>query len=185
MAISKPLSDRSNDTCELCTSHPANSAYTVSPRSGDNPDDQVALCDTCLRAIEKQQTGEYWRFLEGSIWNPEPAVQALSYRLLQLNKGEEWAAGIISSVEPNENILQWALSAFDVAEVHRDAFGNELQAGDNVVLTQALDVKGTSFSAPKGTIVKKIRLVADNVGQIEGKINEQTIVILTKFVKKG
>ena len=69
--------------------------------------------------------------------------------------------------------------------MHRDAFGNELQAGDNVVLTQALDVKGTSFSAPKGTIVKKIRLVADNVGQIEGKINEQTIVILTKFVKKG
>jgi uncharacterized Zn ribbon protein len=37
---------------------------------------------------------------------------------------------------------------------------------------------------PKGTIVKKIHLVADNPEQIEGKVNEQTIVILTKFVRK-
>jgi protein PhnA len=39
--------------------------------------------------------------------------------------------------------------------------------------------------APKGTIVKKIKLVHDNTEQIEGKVNEQTIVILTKFVKKA
>jgi protein PhnA len=38
--------------------------------------------------------------------------------------------------------------------------------------------------APKGTIVRKIHLVADNNEQIEGKVNEQTIVILTKFVRK-
>jgi protein PhnA len=69
--------------------------------------------------------------------------------------------------------------------VHLDAFGNTLENGDTVVLTQALDVKGTSFSAPKGTVVKKIRLVHDQSDQIEGKINEQTIVILTKFVKKN
>ena len=185
MAISKQLQERSDNTCELCTAGPATTAYTVSPRQGDRPEDQVAVCDTCLEAIEKKETGDYWRFLEGSIWNPEPAVQALSYRLLQLNQESDWAAGIISSVEPEDTIVQWALSVFEVVEVHRDAFGNELQSGDNVVLTQALDVKGTSFSAPKGTVVKKIRLVNDNTGQIEGKINEQTIVILTKYVKKG
>ena len=61
----------------------------------------------------------------------------------------------------------------------------ELMNGDTVVLTKALNVKGTSFTAAKGTIVKRIRLVPDNTEQIEGKINEQTIVILTKFVKKG
>ncbi|MES2395565.1 MAG: PhnA domain-containing protein, partial [Bacteroidota bacterium] len=57
--------------------------------------------------------------------------------------------------------------------------------GDNVVLTQALNVKGTNFTASKGTVVKKIKLVSDNHEHIEGKINDQVIVILTKFVKKG
>ena len=77
------------------------------------------------------------------------------------------------------------MSAYDVSEVHKDAFGNVLENGDTVILTQGLNVKGTSFTAAKGTTVKRIRLVSDNTEQIEGKINDQTIVILTKFVKKG
>jgi len=36
---------------------------------------------------------------------------------------------------------------------------------------------------PKGTVVKRIRLVADNIEQVEGKINDQIIVILTKYIK--
>ncbi|GAA0559010.1 PhnA domain-containing protein [Chitinophaga japonensis] len=54
-------------------------------------------------------------------------------------------------------------------------------AWDTVVLPQGWNVKGASFMAPKGTIVRKIRLVPDNTEQIEGKINEQTIVILTRY----
>ena len=77
------------------------------------------------------------------------------------------------------------MSALEVKEVHKDAFGNVLENGDNVVLTQALDVKGTNFTASKGTVVKRIKLISDNHEQIEGKINEQSIVILTKFVKKN
>ena len=77
------------------------------------------------------------------------------------------------------------MSAFEVPDVHTDAFGNVLESGDTVVLTEQLNVKGTSFSASKGTVVKKIKLVHDNHEQIEGKINDQTIVILTKFVKKS
>ena len=69
--------------------------------------------------------------------------------------------------------------------MHKDAFGNVLEAGDTVVLTKELNVKGTSFTASKGTVVKRIKLVSDNAEQIEGKINDQTIVILTKFVKKS
>lgn len=77
------------------------------------------------------------------------------------------------------------MSAFEVADVHKDAFGNVLENGDTVVLTQALNVKGTNFTASKGTVVKKIKLVHDNPEQIEGKINEQMIVILCKYVKKN
>lgn len=184
MSIHSALTNRSGGICELCSSQPATNGYTVSPRT-DDPENQVALCDTCLQNIENADAGEYWRCLEGSIWSPEPAVQALSYRLLQHCSNQQWAADVIGSVEPDEAVTQWALSTFEVADVHKDAFGNTLENGDTVVLTQALNVKGTSFSAAKGTVVKKIRLVADNTDQIEGKINEQTIVILTKYVKKN
>ncbi len=39
-------------------------------------------------------------------------------------------------------------------------------------------------NAKIGTILKKVRLVEDNTDQIEGKIEGQVIVILTKFVRK-
>jgi protein PhnA len=69
-------------------------------------------------------------------------------------------------------------------DLHKDANGHQLQNGDTVVLTKSLDVKGSSLNAKMGTVVKNIRLVPDNTEQIEGKIEGQLIVILTKFVRK-
>ena len=185
MSISQSLKGRSQDTCELCGSEPATNAYTVSPKSDESINNQVAICNTCLSAINDNNSSFHLHCVEGSIWNPEPSVQALSYRILHQYKDEDWASNLISSVDIDENTIQWALSAFEVADVHKDAYGNVLENGDNVVLTQALNVKGTNFTASKGTVVKKIKLVHDNAEHIEGKINDQTIVILTKFVKKG
>lgn len=185
MAINVKLNERCGGLCELCNSLPATNEYTVSPKKDDQVENQVALCATCLSAIDKNEKGDHWRCLEGSIWNTEPSVQALSYRLLQLCKESDWASSVIDSAELDENVIQWAMSAYEQSAVHKDAFGNTLEHGDTVVLTQGLNVKGTSFTAAKGTIVKRIRLVSDNTEQIEGKINEQTIVILTKYVKKG
>lgn len=59
-----------------------------------------------------------------------------------------------------------------------------LADGDTITITKDLNVKGTNFTAKRGTAVRKIFLVADNPKQIEGKINSQRIVILTKFTKK-
>jgi protein PhnA len=185
MSIGPELKQRNNDLCELCNVETPTHDYTVSPKNEESIDNQVALCDTCLTAIDDKDASFHWRCLEGSIWSQEPSVQALSYRILQNFKEEDWANNLISSVDLDETIVQWALSAFEVADVHKDAFGNLLENGDTVVLTQALNVKGTNFTASKGTVVKKIKLVSDNAEQIEGKINEQTIVILCKFVKKN
>jgi len=185
MKISEKLTERCHSTCELCSENAASSAYTVSPKDDQSIDHQVALCDTCFSHLDLNSDKDYWRILEGSIWHPEDSVKALSYRLLYQLNDQEWANSIFSSSEPEESVLQWALSPFQTLEIHKDAFGNSLSNGDTVVLTQSLNVKGTNFTAPKGTIVKKIRLVHDNTEQIEGKINEQTIVILTKYVKKG
>ena len=185
MPLSQQLKQRCQDVCELCGTETATHAYTVSPKNEDSINNQVALCTTCLSAIDHTDSGFHWRCIEGSIWNPEPSVQALSYRILHQYKDEDWANNLINSVDLDENTIQWALSAFEVADVHKDAYGNVLENGDTVVLTQALNVKGTNFTASKGTVVKKIKLVHDNAEHIEGKINDQTIVILTKFVKKG
>jgi protein PhnA len=60
-----------------------------------------------------------------------------------------------------------------------------LKTGDSVTLIKSLDVKGSQINAKIGTVVKNIRIVADNTEQIEGKIEGQQIVILTKFIKKA
>ncbi|MCX6297296.1 MAG: PhnA domain-containing protein [Bacteroidetes bacterium] len=185
MSINQELKNRNQELCELCNEENATIEYTVSPKNDDSIANQVALCNTCFNALDSKEDSFHWRCVEGSIWNQEPSVQALSYRILYNLKEEAWASDLISSVDLDENTIQWALSAYEKADVHTDAFGNILENGDNVVLTQALNVRGTNFTASKGTVVKKIKLVADNAEHIEGKINDQTIVILCKFVKKG
>lgn len=184
-SITAPLKERCQGTCELCTVELAAIAFAVSPKNNDYIENEVALCATCLAMMDNKDAAQHWQCLAGSIWNPEPAVQALSYRILYANKEQDWAADIMNSVEPDDAVLNWALSAFETVEVHKDSNGTPLSNGDTVVLTQVLNVKGTNFMAPKGTIVRKIRLVQDNPEHIEGKINEQTIVILTKYVRKS
>ena len=68
--------------------------------------------------------------------------------------------------------------------IHRDSNGAVLEAGDTVTLIKDLDVKGSSITAKRGTAVRNIRLVQDNAEQIEGRVDGQLIVILTKFTKK-
>jgi protein PhnA len=179
------LKERSQGLCELCGAETAVTAYAVSPKNNDSAENEVALCTTCLETLDKEDAVMHWQCLAGSIWNTMPSVKALSYRILYKYKEQEWASDILNSVELEESVVNWALTAFQVADVHKDSNGNILEAGDSVVLTQNLNVKGTNFTATKGTIVRKIRLVPDNTEQIEGKVNNEMIVILTKYVKKS
>lgn len=184
-AISSQLNKRCEGTCELCSAEPATIAYAVSPKNNDAIENEVAICNTCLVAMTNKEAVSHWQCLAGSIWNTEPSVQALSYRILHAHKEEDWTSDIINSVELDEAVTNWALSAFETVEVHKDSNGTSLANGDTIVLTQNLNVKGTNFTAPKGTVVRKIRLVPGNIEQVEGKINEQMIVILTKYVRKS
>ena len=183
--ISSKLQERCQGLCELCSTDNATSAYAVSPKNNDVIENEVALCDQCLSVIEGKEAGNHWQCLAGSIWNAEPSVLALSYRILFSIKDNEWANELLTSVDFDETVITWAVSAFQKEAVHVDSNVTELQNGDTIILTQGLNVKGANFMAPKGTMVRKIRLVPDNPEQIEGKVNEQTIVILTKFVKKS
>lgn len=182
--LSNDLSQRAAGICELCGQHPASKAFSVTGKSDDKLDQLVALCGQCVDHIDDSEASAHRTSLEGSIWNPEKSVQALSYRLLQRYKDESWAKDLLDSVSYDEETIEWAMSGIETVIKHIDAFGNLLENGDNVVLTQALDVKGMNFTASKGTVVKRIKLIHDNAEQIEGRVNEQSIIILTKYVKK-
>ena len=69
--------------------------------------------------------------------------------------------------------------------VHKDTNGTILTSGDTVTLIKDLKVKGAGFTAKRGTAVRNISLVDDTPEHIEGRVNDQRIVILTEFVKKA
>ena len=109
--------------------------------------------------------------------------------MLNRLKESSWAAENLDMMYLDDETLAWAKATGDHdndadVQLHKDSNGQVLQTGDTVVLTKSLDVKGSSLSAKLGTIVKNIRLVPDNTEQIEGRIEGQIIVILTKFVRK-
>lgn len=183
------LEKRSGGACELCKSEQQIAVYQVPP--ADYPDNEIVICNTCLSQIERQQQmdSSYWGFLTEAMWSPIPAVQVVAWRMLTRLKNESWAADNLDIMYLDEDLQQWAQATSDhqdAAElpVHRDSNGNILKTGDTVVLTRSLDVKGSSLNARMGTVVKNIRVVEDNTEQIEGKIDGQVIVILTKYLRK-
>ncbi|MEY3424774.1 MAG: hypothetical protein RL679_132, partial [Bacteroidota bacterium] len=118
-----------------------------------------------------------------------PAVQVVAWRMLNRLKTEGWPQDLLDMLYLDEETMTWAKStgegeSDDDKIVHKDSNGAILQNGDTVTLTKELDVKGATFSAKRGTAVRNIRLVHDNAEQIEGKIEGQSIVILTQYVKK-
>ena len=132
----------------------------------------------------------HWACLNESMWSELHAVQVASWRMLNRLRGETWAMEALDMLFLDDETLTWAKATGDhensaEVQLHRDCNGAILQNGDSIVLTKSLDVKGSQLNAKMGTAVKNIRLVPDNTEQIEGKIDGQQIVILTKYVRKS
>lgn len=182
------LIERSGNACELCKSVGNLSVYTVPPEGHAN--NHILVCDACNTQLANAVTdAQYWRFLTETMWSEVPAVQAMAWRILSRLKNESWAADNLDMLYLDDETLAWAKAVNNednatVEELHKDSLGAILEAGDTVVLTRSLDVKGSPLNAKMGTVVKNIRLVADNIDQIEGRVEGQTIVILTKYVRK-
>jgi len=186
------LSARSGNKCELCNAAGFLSVYEVPPNPQASLDTAVLLCRTCLDQVEKREQLDagHWRVLTNTMWSEHRPVQVMAWRMLGRLRGESWAADSLDILYLDDETLEWAKKTGDheqdgTVAFHRDANGTRLYDGDTVVLTKTLDVKGSSLSAKLGTVVKNIRLVPDNTEQIEGKIEGQTIVILTKYLRKG
>lgn len=192
MSLETTLQTRSNNQCELCKSTENLSIYEVPPNSNRMEHDSLWLCGKCIAQLDKKEEldNAHWGVLNESMWSEVPAVQVVSWRLLSRLRNESWAADALDMLYLDDDNLAWAKSTGDheagtEVELHRDSNGALLADGDNVVLTKTLDVKGSSIRATLGTVVKNIKLVKDNTEQIEGKIDNQTIVILTKYLRKN
>lgn len=184
------LAKRSGNKCELCEATGSLKIYEVPPATG-NMDDAILVCPKCLAQIEKKEEldSAHWQCLTTSMWSEEPAVQVMAWRMLNRLRYESWAAEQLDMLYLDDEKLNWAKASGDhendsSVELHRDCYGAILQNGDNVVLTKSLDVKGSTVNAKVGTVVRNIRLVPDNKEQIEGRIEGQQIVILTKYLRK-
>ena len=192
MSVENSLRARADNKCELCKSENNLTVYEVPPHSEQREDDCILVCEKCNLQLSKKEglDSRHWTCLNDSMWSEVRQVQVVSWRMLNRLRNESWAADAIDMMFLDEETTAWAKSTGDhendsEIELHRDSNGNILQDGDNVVLTKTLDVKGSNLNAKLGTVVKGIKLVADNFEQIEGKIEGQTIVILTKYLRKG
>jgi protein PhnA len=191
MKLEEQLQQRSGNQCELCSANGPLKIYEVPPADRTDADNTILICDTCRAQIERKAAldSNHWRFLSNIMWSEVPGIQVVTWRMLNRLKQESWAMESLDMMYLADETLDWAKATGDhdndsAVELHKDANGNVLQNGDSVVLTKSLDVKGSTLNAKMGTVVKNIRLVEDNTEQIEGKIEGQVIVILTKYVRK-
>ncbi|CAN5893992.1 alkylphosphonate utilization protein [soil metagenome] len=191
MTVEEILLKRSEGKCEMCGATGTLKLYEIPPQSGREEENCIMLCDKCLAQIDKKEEADssHWRFLTETMWSELPAVQVVSWRMLNRFRNESWAMDSLDMMYLADDRLAWAKAMGDhendnSVELHKDSNGNVLQNGDTVILIKSLDVKGSTLNAKLGTVVKNIHIVENNKEQIEGRVEGQLIVILTKYVRK-
>jgi protein PhnA len=186
--IEKKLKDRRSSKCELCGNEHDLLVFNVAPNENESLEQSILACNTCVDQIENPENldAKHWHCLNDSMWNEHLPVQIVSWRMLARLKKND----LLEMMYLDEEALEWAKATGEGEEedenkiVHKDSNGVILQDGDSVVLIKDLDVKGAGFTAKRGAAVHNIKLVWDNAEHIEGRVENQHIVILTQYVKK-
>lgn len=192
MSLEKELMQRSDSLCELCGNQGNLGVYNIADFPLEDLDASFMCCETCMEQIENPEKVEanHWRCLNDSMWSTVPAVQVTAFQMLTRLKDEGWPQDLLDMMYMEDDLKAFAKSQMVSEEdtnlkiIYKDSNGAVIEAGDTVVLTKDLNVKGSSLTAKRGTAVRRVSLVHDNPEQIEGKVEGQQIVILTKFVKK-
>lgn len=167
-------------TCALCSADAPLELFAV---SGGPEGASVQICATCLAQVDGTPDPAHMRCLASAMWSEEAAVQVLAARLLTRLKDQDWARDLAEQLWLDDETRAW-VDNIAAPSAHRDSNGAALAQGDTVVLIKDLPVKGAGFTAKRGTAVRGISLVVENPEHIEGRVEGQRIVILTKYVKK-
>jgi len=191
MSIEKELIERSGSKCELCSATENLQVYEVPPISSGGLDGSLLACSTCIEQIDNPELTDenHWRCLNDSMWSEFKPVQTVAWRMLSRLRSKGWPQDLLDMLYLDDDTLKWAEATGEGLDdnekiIHRDVNGVILEAGDNVVLIKDLKVKGSSMVAKQGSAVRRISLDANNAEYIEGKVDGQHIVIITKYVKK-
>lgn len=192
MSIEQTLKDRSGSKCELCGAESNLNVYQVPPVS-DDADKCILACDTCQTQINNpdQMDANHWRCLNDSMWNTEPSVQVMAWRLLtRLSSGSSdvWPQDLLDMLYLEDDVKAWAEAGLETSAESdetptKDSNGTTLVAGDTVTLIKDLVVKGAGFTAKRGTVVKNISLT-NNPKHVEGRVNGTRIVLVSAYLKK-
>ncbi len=184
--LSTELLARANNRCELCGTAENLQEVTATGESKGASKEAVA-CSICADQISgaSDLDAKHWFCLQEAIWSETAAVQVIGYRLLSALRHETWAADLLETVYLDEDTLEWAKSGLETQPeaATLDSNGVPLSNGDSITVTRGLDVKGTNFTAKRGTVVKNIRL-SDDPEWIEGRVNGVEIYIKTCYIKK-
>ena len=183
----KRLKDRSGSVCEISGSDENLVVYLVEPKTEDIPENCILITQNLKNQIENPETmvANDWRGLSDSMWNENLPVQIVSWRMHARLKNND----MLEMMYLDEDALEWAKATGEADDdegkvIHKDSNGNILKDGDSVVLIKDLDVKGATFTAKRGAAVHNIKLVWDDANLIEGRVENQSIFILTQYVKK-
>jgi protein PhnA len=186
--IERKLKDRSGSVCEISGTEHDLVVYVLPPTNERTVENSVLIAKHLKDQIENPEAMNEndWRGLSDSMWNEHLPVQILSWRMLARLKNTD----LLEMMYLDEESLEWAKATGEGEEedenkiVHKDSNGVTLLDGDSVVLIKDLDVKGATFTAKRGAAVHNIKLVWDDANLIEGRVENQSIYILTQYVKK-
>jgi protein PhnA len=185
MSLEEKLNVRSGGVCELCSSTDNLAAYEVNPSDG-SIDKTILVCSKCNEQLKDMSNLDenHWHCLNDSMWSEVDAVKVVAYRLLKTMGNQD----LLDMLYLEDNIKAWADEGLFEEEnkiIHKDSNGVILNSGDTVTIVKDLDVKGTGFTAKRGTAVRNIGLPRDDADHIEGRVNGVKIMILTKYLKKS
>lgn len=191
MSLERELQKRSGGKCELCSSEENIVVFKVLPSKKESISERIHACNLCVAQIENPEKtkANHWRCLNDSMWSEHTPVKVVAWRMLSRLRKEGWPQDLLDMLYLEDDELAWAEATGEGEDaedkvIHRDSNGIVINAGDSVVLIKDLPVKGSSMIAKRGTAVRRVSLDHENSEYIEGKVDGQQIVIITKYVKK-
>lgn len=98
------------------------------------------------------------------------AVKATSYECMTC--GHEWARASVDAPKDSD------------VRVVKDAHGNVLQTGDDVVLIKDLKLRGSSTTIKGGTKIKRVRIV-DGDHEVDCKVDGMSVMLKAMYLKKA
>src|SRR5688572_22372033 len=105
------LKERSGSKCELCKSETSLSLFEVGPQDSRSEENCVMICEKCRMQIEKKAELDrpHWAAcLPEAMWSEVPAVQVISWRMLNRLRDESWAADSLDMMYLDDERLAWA-----------------------------------------------------------------------------